>query len=147
MSYDKITALAPQRAKRSFILNIRTAALFRVTSSLPRFVEPRSIAVHRTSIIKERLNSPLTSVERPVSSDHTPCRPPSATMGKNKRKHPDLEGILQRPWCYYCERDFDDLKILINHQKAKHFKCERCGRRLNTAGGQSLSNVLCVTLN
>jgi hypothetical protein len=34
------------------------------------------------------------------------------------------------------ERDFDDLKILISHQKAKHFKCERCGRRLNTAGGK-----------
>lgn len=34
------------------------------------------------------------------------------------------------------ERDFDDLKILISHQKAKHFKCERCGRRLNTAGGR-----------
>ena len=56
-------------------------------------------------------------------------------MGKAKRKHPDIEEILARPWCYYCERDFDDLKILINHQKAKHFKCERCGRRLNTAGG------------
>ncbi|KAL2041877.1 hypothetical protein N7G274_005064 [Stereocaulon virgatum] len=59
-------------------------------------------------------------------------------MGKAKRKHPDLEEVLQRPWCYYCERDFDDLKILINHQKAKHFKCERCGRRLNTAGGLSV---------
>ena len=60
-------------------------------------------------------------------------------MGKPKRKHPDLEEILARPWCYYCERDFDDLKILINHQKAKHFKCERCGRRLNTAGGEHVS--------
>ncbi|KAL9131580.1 MAG: hypothetical protein Q9217_000537 [Psora testacea] len=59
-------------------------------------------------------------------------------MGKNKRKHPDIEEILARPWCYYCERDFDDLKILINHQKAKHYKCERCGRRLNTAGGLSV---------
>ena len=58
-------------------------------------------------------------------------------MGKKKRGHPDLEEIIQRPWCYYCERDFDDLKILINHQKAKHFKCDRCGRRLNTAGGES----------
>lgn len=37
------------------------------------------------------------------------------------------------------ERDFDDLKILISHQKAKHFKCERCGRRLNTAGGKFTS--------
>lgn len=56
-------------------------------------------------------------------------------MGKTKRKHPDIEETLARPWCYYCERDFDDLKILINHQKAKHFKCDRCARRLNTAGG------------
>ncbi|KKY13748.1 putative c2h2 finger domain-containing protein [Phaeomoniella chlamydospora] len=56
-------------------------------------------------------------------------------MTKKKRGHPDLDEVLGRPWCYYCERDFDDLKILINHQKAKHFKCERCGRRLNTAGG------------
>lgn len=56
-------------------------------------------------------------------------------MTKKKRGHPDVEEILARPWCYYCERDFDDLKILINHQKAKHFKCDKCGRRLNTAGG------------
>ena len=57
-------------------------------------------------------------------------------MTKKKRNHPDVDEVLSRPWCYYCERDFDDLKILINHQKAKHFKCERCGRRLNTAGGK-----------
>lgn len=44
---------------------------------------------------------------------------------------------MARPWCYYCERDFDDLKILTLHQKAKHFKCDKCGRRLNTAGGKS----------
>ncbi|KFX87570.1 hypothetical protein V490_08160 [Pseudogymnoascus sp. VKM F-3557] len=59
-------------------------------------------------------------------------------VGKKKRGHPDLDEVLERPWCYYCERDFDDLKILISHQKAKHFKCERCGRRLNTAGGLSV---------
>jgi hypothetical protein len=57
-------------------------------------------------------------------------------MGKKKRGHPDIEEVLARPWCYYCERDFDDLKILISHQKAKHYKCDRCGRRLNTAGGE-----------
>ncbi|CAH0027704.1 unnamed protein product [Clonostachys rhizophaga] len=60
-------------------------------------------------------------------------------MGKKKRGgHPDIEEILGRPWCYYCERDFEDLKLLISHQKAKHFKCDRCGRRLNTAGGLSV---------
>lgn len=56
-------------------------------------------------------------------------------MTKKRKRYPDLNQKLERPWCYYCERDFDDLKILISHQKAKHFKCEKCGRRLNTAGG------------
>ena len=62
-------------------------------------------------------------------------------MGKKKRKHPDIEDVLARPWCYYCERDFDDLRILIQHQKAKHFKCEKCYRRLNTAGGMFLHSL------
>lgn len=59
-------------------------------------------------------------------------------MTKRKRNQPTVEEILERPWCYYCERDFDDLKILISHQRAKHYKCEQCGRRLNTAGGLSV---------
>lgn len=56
-------------------------------------------------------------------------------MTKKRKRYPDLNEKMERPWCFYCERDFDDLKILISHQKAKHFKCDRCGRRLNTAGG------------
>ena len=57
-------------------------------------------------------------------------------MGKKRKAPgPQLEDLLQRPWCYYCERDFDDLSYLIDHQKAKHFHCDRCVRRLNTAGG------------
>ncbi|KAF2265530.1 hypothetical protein CC78DRAFT_532414 [Lojkania enalia] len=59
-------------------------------------------------------------------------------MTKKRKRYPNLQQKLDRPWCYYCERDFDDLKILISHQKAKHFKCDRCGRRLNTAGGLSV---------
>lgn len=59
----------------------------------------------------------------------------TGAMTKKRKRYPDLNQKLERPWCYYCERDFDDLKILISHQKAKHFKCDRCGRRLNTAGG------------
>ncbi|KZV94657.1 hypothetical protein EXIGLDRAFT_645013 [Exidia glandulosa HHB12029] len=39
------------------------------------------------------------------------------------------------PWCWYCEREFEDEKVLMQHQKAKHFKCRNCPRRLNTAGG------------
>ena len=70
------------------------------------------------------------SLETPTFTAHT-----TAAMTKKRKRYPDLNQKLERPWCYYCERDFDDLKILISHQKAKHFKCDRCGRRLNTAGG------------
>lgn len=59
-------------------------------------------------------------------------------MGKAKHNRVNLDEILERPWCYYCERDFDDVKVLLSHQKAKHFKCDNCSRRLNTAGGLSV---------
>ncbi|KAJ7514321.1 hypothetical protein O6H91_23G039200 [Diphasiastrum complanatum] len=49
-------------------------------------------------------------------------------MGKKKKKVPKV-------WCYYCEREFEDEKILIQHQKAKHFKCHVCHKKLSTAGG------------
>ncbi|KAJ2671364.1 hypothetical protein GGI25_005521 [Coemansia spiralis] len=51
-------------------------------------------------------------------------------MGRKKSKKLEL-----RPWCWYCEREFEDEKVLIQHQKAKHFKCSICSRRLNSAGG------------
>jgi hypothetical protein len=38
----------------------------------------------------------------------------------------------------YCEREFDDEKVLITHQRAKHFKCPQCGKRMNTTGGLSI---------
>ncbi|KAJ2820318.1 hypothetical protein IWW50_005099, partial [Coemansia erecta] len=43
--------------------------------------------------------------------------------------------IELRPWCWYCEREFEDEKVLIQHQKARHFKCHICSKRLNTANG------------
>jgi len=49
-------------------------------------------------------------------------------MGR-KKKRP------QKPVCWYCERVFDDEKVLIQHQKAKHFKCHVCHKKLSTAGG------------
>jgi hypothetical protein len=66
-----------------------------------------------------------------------------------KRDHPKIEELIERPWCYYCERDFDDARVLLSHQKAKHFRCNHCNRRLNTAGGLSvhLQQVHKETLN
>ena len=51
-------------------------------------------------------------------------------MGRKKKK---AEGL--KPWCWYCDRDFDDEEILVQHQKAKHFKCHICNKKLYTAPG------------
>ncbi|GAB66029.1 hypothetical protein PCYB_081900 [Plasmodium cynomolgi strain B] len=52
-------------------------------------------------------------------------------MGRKKRKI----NIELKPFCYYCDREFDDEKVLIQHQKAKHFKCLQCNRKLDVASG------------
>ncbi|PWY97953.1 hypothetical protein BCV70DRAFT_165920 [Testicularia cyperi] len=51
-------------------------------------------------------------------------------MTRKKRKAPQLEA-----WCWYCDREFEDEKVLLQHQKSKHYRCPLCPRRLNTAGG------------
>ncbi|KAI7850744.1 hypothetical protein BDC45DRAFT_446627 [Circinella umbellata] len=53
-------------------------------------------------------------------------------MGKKRKNKP------MRPWCWYCEKDFEDDKVLVIHQRAKHFRCEVCGKRLTTAGGMAV---------
>ncbi len=35
----------------------------------------------------------------------------------------------------YCNREFEDEKILLQHQKAKHFKCHICHKKLYTGPG------------
>lgn len=52
-------------------------------------------------------------------------------MGRKKKKQ-------VKPWCWYCNREFDDEKILIQHQKAKHFKCHICHKKLYTGPGLSI---------
>mmetsp|Transcript_11209 Transcript_11209/g.14006 ORF Transcript_11209/g.14006 Transcript_11209/m.14006 type:complete len:271 (-) Transcript_11209:102-914(-) len=52
-------------------------------------------------------------------------------MGKKKKKKPEAV----RPWCFYCDRSFDDESILIQHQKARHFKCPTCNKRFTHAPG------------
>lgn len=38
----------------------------------------------------------------------------------------------------YCNREFEDEKVLIFHQKAKHFKCHVCHKKLYTAPGLAI---------
>ncbi|KAH9303206.1 hypothetical protein KI387_014789, partial [Taxus chinensis] len=52
-------------------------------------------------------------------------------MGKKKKRTPKI-------WCYYCEREFDDESVLVQHQKARHFKCHACYKKLSTASGMAI---------
>ena len=59
-------------------------------------------------------------------------------LGLQGRKTKRVE---RKPFCYYCDRLFDDEKVLIEHQKAKHFKCHVCNKKLMTASGLSIHCV------
>ncbi|OWZ23999.1 hypothetical protein PHMEG_0001039 [Phytophthora megakarya] len=56
-------------------------------------------------------------------------------MGKKKRRDDGGEAPQRRIFCYYCDRNFDDEKVLILHQKARHFKCPTCHKKLSTISG------------
>lgn len=58
-------------------------------------------------------------------------------MGKKNKR------ATKKPFCFYCDRGFEDEKTLILHQKAKHFKCHVCNKRMTTVTslGVHLSNV------
>jgi len=54
-------------------------------------------------------------------------------MGRKKSTAVVKPGF--RPFCFYCDRDFDNEKVLIQHQKLKHFQCYICHRKSDTARG------------
>lgn len=61
-------------------------------------------------------------------------------MGRKKDRSRKAQVSYQRPWCYYCDREFDADGILLQHQKARHFLCrvpgcnKRCGTITSLAG-------------
>ena len=67
-------------------------------------------------------------------------------MGRKKR------GVnVLKPFCYYCEKEFENVNILLQHQKNRHFACKLCTRKFSTASslqthmnqvhGQSIQKV------
>ena len=53
-------------------------------------------------------------------------------MGRKKR-----EVLVMRPFCYYCEKEFEEETILLSHQKIRHFGCTLCKRTFSTANSMA----------
>ena len=41
--------------------------------------------------------------------------------------------VALKPFCYYCDKEFNNEIILHQHQKARHFNCINCRKRFSTA--------------
>jgi len=50
-------------------------------------------------------------------------------MGRKKKR---IRPVI---FCYYCDRNFESERVLIQHQRAKHFKCTQCSKRISSAHG------------
>lgn len=61
--------------------------------------------------------------------------PGTLSKGQRRKANKRLKKVSHASWCWYCDREFQDDKVLLMHQKSKHFRCPHCPRRLNTAGG------------
>jgi hypothetical protein len=48
-------------------------------------------------------------------------------MGRKKRTV-----VALKPFCYYCDKEFNNEIILHQHQKARHFNCRLCRKRFST---------------
>lgn len=49
-------------------------------------------------------------------------------MGRKKRTV-----VALKPFCYYCDKEFNNEIILHQHQKSRHFNCNKCRKRFSTA--------------
>lgn len=47
-------------------------------------------------------------------------------MGKKKKKQEEVAETAPKPFCYYCDKEFADERVLICHQLDKHFRCQEC---------------------
>ena len=49
-------------------------------------------------------------------------------MGRKKR------GVeMLKTFCHYCDKEFENANILLQHQKNRHFACKQCNRKFSTA--------------
>lgn len=68
-------------------------------------------------------------------------------MGKRKKVGDQVEAPqANRPFCYFCDRTFHDEGTLIQHQRAKHFRCQECDDSVARGKCESVQGLIVHTL-
>lgn len=57
---------------------------------------------------------------------------------RTSRKRKRIVQEIEKPWCYYCDRSFENEQVLHTHQRAKHFTCPHCPRKFALAVSLSM---------
>jgi len=66
-------------------------------------------------------------------------------MGK-KKGGATITQQSNRPFCYFCDRTFNDESVLIQHQRAKHFRCQECDNDAIRGKCESVQGLIVHTL-
>jgi len=66
-------------------------------------------------------------------------------MGRKKASGGATQ-VVQRPFCFFCDRQFDDETVLLQHQRAKHFRCPECDDGAVRGKCESVQGLIVHTL-
>mmetsp|Transcript_108290 Transcript_108290/g.345835 ORF Transcript_108290/g.345835 Transcript_108290/m.345835 type:complete len:247 (+) Transcript_108290:76-816(+) len=68
-------------------------------------------------------------------------------MGKKKKfSNVPEPPPINRPFCFFCDRTFDDETVLLQHQRSKHFRCHECDASALRGKCESVQGLMIHTL-
>lgn len=68
-------------------------------------------------------------------------------MGKKKTTgNPAAKVTIAKPFCFFCDRTFDDENVLLQHQRGRHFRCAECDDTQIRGKCESVQGLIVHTL-
>lgn len=68
-------------------------------------------------------------------------------MGRSKKAGGGAASQKElKPFCYYCDRTFNDEIVLLQHQRGKHFHCPECDHNAIRGKCESIQGLIVHTL-
>merc|ERR1719356_1253362 len=67
-------------------------------------------------------------------------------MGRKKVLGGSGAAQQQKLFCFFCDRNFEDENVLVQHQRAKHFRCAECDISAVPGKCESVQGLIVHTL-